>query len=88
MLQDQELLQYYAAEWDRYTAGVRYLKGLFRQLDSWVKHERDEGKKQVYQVYTVSGQSSILRRVLLIDDPCIARLGPVEDPFLRPYPER
>lgn len=54
-LQDGDLLRYYAAEWDRYTTGANYLNRLFTYLNRyWVKRERDEGKKAVYQVYTVS----------------------------------
>lgn len=53
-LQDVDLLRYYAAEWDRYTTGANYLNRLFTYLNRyWVKRERDEGKKAVYQVYTV-----------------------------------
>ncbi|KXN86112.1 Cullin-1 [Leucoagaricus sp. SymC.cos] len=54
-LQDVELLRYYAAEWDRYTTGANYLNRLFTYLNRyWVKRERDEGKKGVYQVYTLA----------------------------------
>jgi hypothetical protein len=54
-LQDVDLLRYYGAQWDRYTTGANYLNRLFTYLNRyWVKRERDEGKKAVYQVYTVS----------------------------------
>ncbi|KAJ7057195.1 Cullin [Mycena amicta] len=54
-LQDEALLRYYAAEWDRYTTGANYLNRLFTYLNRyWVKRERDEGKKGVYQVYTLA----------------------------------
>ncbi|KAF5371252.1 hypothetical protein D9758_004235 [Tetrapyrgos nigripes] len=54
-LQDEDLLRYYAAEWDRYTTGANYLNRLFTYLNRyWVKRERDEGKKAVYQVYTLA----------------------------------
>ncbi|THV03349.1 Cullin-domain-containing protein [Dendrothele bispora CBS 962.96] len=54
-LQDEELLRYYASEWDRYTTGANYLNRLFTYLNRyWVKRERDEGKKAVYQVYTLA----------------------------------
>jgi cullin 1 len=53
--QDEALLRYYAAEWDRYTTGANYINRLFTYLNRhWVKRERDEGRKGVYQVYTVS----------------------------------
>ncbi|KAF9014369.1 Cullin-domain-containing protein [Hymenopellis radicata] len=54
-LQDEELLRYYAAEWTRYTTGANYLNRLFTYLNRyWVKRERDEGKKDIYQVYTLA----------------------------------
>lgn len=54
-LQGVDLLRYYAAEWDRYTTGANYLNRLFTYLNRyWVKRERDEGKKGVYQVYTLA----------------------------------
>ncbi|RDB19810.1 Cullin-1 [Hypsizygus marmoreus] len=54
-LQDIDLLRYYAAEWDRYTTGANFLNRLFTYLNRyWVKRERDEGKKTVYQVYTLA----------------------------------
>ena len=53
-LSDVDLLRYYASEWDRYTTGANYLNRLFTYLNRyWVKRERDEGKKGVFQVYTV-----------------------------------
>lgn len=55
-LQDEALLRYYAKEWDRYTTGANYINRLFTYLNRhWVKRERDEGRKGVYPVYTVSG---------------------------------
>ncbi|KAJ4478974.1 ubiquitin-protein ligase [Lentinula aciculospora] len=55
VLQDEELLRYYATEWDRYTTGANFLNRLFSYLNRyWVKRERDEGKKTVYQVYTLA----------------------------------
>ncbi|TFK69401.1 ubiquitin-protein ligase [Pluteus cervinus] len=54
-LQDVDLLRNYAVEWDRYTTGANYLNRLFTYLNRyWVKRERDEGKKTVYQVYTLA----------------------------------
>lgn len=54
-LEDMDLLRYYASEWSRYTRGANYLNRLFTYLNRyWVKRERDEGKKGVYQVYTLA----------------------------------
>ncbi|KII86882.1 hypothetical protein PLICRDRAFT_55777 [Plicaturopsis crispa FD-325 SS-3] len=54
-LQEEGLLRYYAAEWDRYTTGANYINRLFTYLNRhWVKRERDEGRKGVYPVYTLA----------------------------------
>ena len=54
-LEDEALLQYYSSEWLRYTTGANYINRLFTYLNRhWVKRERDEGRKAVYPVYTVS----------------------------------
>jgi cullin 1 len=53
--QDEALLRYYGAEWDRYTTGANYINRLFTYLNRhWVKRERDEGRKNVYPVYTLA----------------------------------
>lgn len=60
-LPDQELLKYYARQWDRYTRGALYVNKLFNYLNKhWVKREKEEGRKDVYQVYTVCIFSSAL----------------------------
>ncbi|KAE9403976.1 Cullin-domain-containing protein [Gymnopus androsaceus JB14] len=54
-LQEEALLRYYAKEWDRYTTGSNYINRLFTYLNRhWVKRERDEGRKNVYPVYTLA----------------------------------
>ena len=54
MLQDVDLIRYYAEQWERYAAGASYLNHLFMFLNRhWIKRERDEGRKRVYPVYTV-----------------------------------
>ncbi|KAK0491562.1 Cullin [Armillaria novae-zelandiae] len=56
MKQTRSSYGYYASEWHRYTTGANYLNRLFTYLNRyWVKRERDEGKKEIYPVYTVSG---------------------------------
>jgi cullin 1 len=66
-LEDVDLLQYYRAEWVRYTTGANYLNRLFAYINRfWVKRERDEGKKAVYQVYTVSGSASYRLRLFSV----------------------
>lgn len=54
-LSDEPLLRYYAQEWDRYTTGANYVNRLFTYLNRhWVKREKDEGRKGVYNVYTLA----------------------------------
>lgn len=51
---DEGLLAYYIKEWDRYTVAAKYIHHLFRYLNRhWVKREIDEGKKNIYDVYTL-----------------------------------
>ncbi|KAK5998368.1 Cullin-1 [Cladobotryum mycophilum] len=51
---DEALLTYYIKEWDRYTVAAKYVHHLFQYLNRhWVKREIDEGKKNIYDVYTL-----------------------------------
>ena len=51
---DEALLTYYIREWDRYTTAAKYTNHLFRYLNRhWVRREIDEGKKDVFDVYTL-----------------------------------
>jgi cullin 1 len=50
----EELLKYYIREWKRYTTAAEYHNHLFRYLNRhWVKREMDEGKKNVFDIYTL-----------------------------------
>ncbi|KAE9970893.1 hypothetical protein EG328_005992 [Venturia inaequalis] len=51
---DEALLKYYIREWKRYTTAATYNNHLFRYLNRhWVKREMDEGKKNIYDIYTL-----------------------------------
>ncbi|KAK3044237.1 hypothetical protein LTS18_001821, partial [Coniosporium uncinatum] len=51
---DEALLTFYIKEWDRYTTAGSYNNHLFRYLNRhWVKREIDEGKKNIYDIYTL-----------------------------------
>lgn len=51
---DEALLTYYIREWDRYTTAAKYTHHLFRYLNRhWVRREVEEGKKDIYDVYTL-----------------------------------
>ena len=52
---DEPLLKYYTDEWKRYTTGASYVNRLFTYLNRhWIKREKDEGRKNVYPVYTLA----------------------------------
>jgi cullin 1 len=51
---DEALLRFYIKEWKRYTTAASYNNHLFRYLNRhWVKREMDEGKKNIYDIYTL-----------------------------------
>ncbi|KAI5814214.1 Cullin [Pyronema omphalodes] len=51
---DEALIEYYISEWERYTVAAKFINHLFRYLNRhWVKREMDEGKKNIYDVYTL-----------------------------------
>lgn len=51
---DEALLAYYIKEWKRFTNAATYNNHLFRYLNRhWVKREIDEGKKNIYDIYTL-----------------------------------
>lgn len=51
---DEALLSFYIREWNRFTTAAKYINHLFRYLNRhWVKREIDEGKKDIYDVYTL-----------------------------------
>ena len=51
---DDELLQYYIKQWENFTTAAGFVNHLFKYLNRhWVKREIDEGKKNVYDIYTL-----------------------------------
>ncbi|KAF2231085.1 Cullin [Viridothelium virens] len=51
---DEALLKFYIKQWDRFTTAGTYNNHLFRYLNRhWVKREVDEGKKNIYDIYTL-----------------------------------
>lgn len=50
----EALLEFYSEEWSRYTQAAFQINHLFRYLNRhWVKREMDEGKKNIYDIYTL-----------------------------------
>ncbi|KAK9461664.1 Cullin [Lipomyces oligophaga] len=51
---EEALIKYYIRMWNRYTTGARYLNHIFEYLNRhWVRRERDEGRRTVYDVNTL-----------------------------------
>ncbi|KAL5524713.1 CDC53_2 [Sanghuangporus sanghuang] len=51
----EELLKYYAEEWNRYTTGAKCINRLFSFINRhWVKRERDQGRRGIYTVYVLA----------------------------------
>ncbi|KAF2747876.1 Cullin-domain-containing protein [Sporormia fimetaria CBS 119925] len=51
---DEALLVYYIKQWQRFTTAGELNNHLFRYLNRhWVKRELDEGKKHIYDIYTL-----------------------------------
>jgi len=52
---DDDLLMYYSKEWERFTTAMKYINNIFDYLNRhWIKREADDGKKEVYDIYTLS----------------------------------
>ncbi|KAK3670404.1 ubiquitin ligase (cullin) of SCF [Recurvomyces mirabilis] len=51
---DEALLTYYIDQWKRYTTAGTFNNHLFKYLNRhWVKREMDEGKKDIFDIYTL-----------------------------------
>jgi cullin 1 len=52
---DDSLLNFYKKEWDRYIISMRVIDKIFQYLNRhWIKREIDDGKSEVFEVYTLS----------------------------------
>jgi cullin 1 len=52
---DDDLLMYYSKEWERFTTAMKYINNIFDYLNRhWIKREADDGKKEVYDIFTLS----------------------------------
>ncbi|ODQ55601.1 Cullin-domain-containing protein [Saitoella complicata NRRL Y-17804] len=52
---DETLLKFYTKQWAKYTFAASFLNNIFKYLNRhWVKRERDEGRNQVHDIYTLA----------------------------------
>lgn len=78
-LQDEALLRFYAAEWDKYTTAARSINRIFAYLDRhWISQERKKGRKGVYPVYTVGQVPASTYPSTQAHEPTLARACTME----------